>query len=141
MGKRAVICGYYGKGNGGDEALLVSLLQMLPEQVTPIVLSGNPSQTSDRYGVESGDRFSPFSVLKALRHSDCFIWGGGSLIQDLELLGVKVLGVDFDPELVNFWRSQGILTFYGDAEDPELRFEPSWRQRLHRSLRFGFLFQ
>ncbi len=83
MGKRAVICGYYGKGNGGDEALLVSLLQMLPEQVTPIVLSGNPSQTSDRYGVESGDRFSPFSVLQALRHSDCFIWGGGSLIQDV----------------------------------------------------------
>ncbi|AFY39149.1 transporter, CPA2 family [[Leptolyngbya] sp. PCC 7376] len=44
---------------------------------------------------------------------------GGSLIQDLEQLGVKVLGVDFDPELVNFWRSQGVMTFYGDAEDPE----------------------
>ena len=44
---------------------------------------------------------------------------GGSLIQDLESLGVKVLGVDFDPELVNYWRSQGVMTFYGDAEDPE----------------------
>ncbi|HBE52705.1 MAG TPA: polysaccharide pyruvyl transferase CsaB, partial [Cyanobacteria bacterium UBA11369] len=41
MGKmRAVLCGYYGKGNGGDEALLAALLQMLPEEVTPIVLSG-----------------------------------------------------------------------------------------------------
>jgi hypothetical protein len=44
---------------------------------------------------------------------------GGSLLQDLQRLGVNVLGVDFDPELVNFWRSQGVMTFYGDAEDPE----------------------
>ncbi|MGB3694396.1 MAG: polysaccharide pyruvyl transferase CsaB [Spirulinaceae cyanobacterium] len=79
---RAVICGYYGKGNGGDEALLVSLLQMLPKQVKPLVLSGNPGQTQKRYGVESCDRKSAFSVLKALQSSDYFIWGGGSLMQD-----------------------------------------------------------
>ncbi|NEO59977.1 MAG: polysaccharide pyruvyl transferase CsaB, partial [Moorea sp. SIO4G2] len=34
---KAVLCGYYGKGNGGDEALLASLLQMLPKSVKPIV--------------------------------------------------------------------------------------------------------
>ena len=33
---RAILCGDYGKGNGGDEALLASLLQMLPDGVTPI---------------------------------------------------------------------------------------------------------
>jgi polysaccharide pyruvyl transferase CsaB len=80
---RAVLCGYYGKGNGGDEALLASLLQMLPESVTPLVLSGNPAQTRKRYGVESCDRSSPLRVLRAMRHSDAFIWGGGSLIQDV----------------------------------------------------------
>ncbi|GAB4537112.1 MAG: polysaccharide pyruvyl transferase CsaB [Pleurocapsa sp.] len=79
---RAVLCGYYGKGNGGDEALLVSLLQMLPEGVKPIVLSGNPAQTTDLYGVESCDRASAFPILKALKKSDFFIWGGGSLMQD-----------------------------------------------------------
>ncbi|MBE9118778.1 polysaccharide pyruvyl transferase CsaB [Lusitaniella coriacea LEGE 07157] len=79
---RVVLCGYYGKGNGGDEALLASLLQMLPDRVTPIVLSGNPQETRDRYGVESCDRASGFSVLKALRSADVFIWGGGSLLQD-----------------------------------------------------------
>ena len=84
MGKmRAIICGYYGKGNGGDEALLMSLLQMLPEQVEPIVLSGDPAQTRERYGVESCDRTSTFAILKALEDSDVFIWGGGSLIQDV----------------------------------------------------------
>ncbi len=80
---RAVLCGYYGKGNGGDEALLSSLLQMLPTHVTPIVLSGNPHQTSDRYGVQSGDRMAATSVIQALRQSDVTIWGGGSLMQDV----------------------------------------------------------
>lgn len=79
---RAVLCGYYGKGNGGDEALLASLLQMLPSEVSPLVLSGNPDQTHDRYRVETCDRFRPLPVLQALRQSDVFIWGGGSLIQD-----------------------------------------------------------
>lgn len=80
---KAILCGYYGKGNGGDEALLASLLQMLPESVTPLVLSGNPAETRKRYGVRSCDRTSPFQVLQAIRHSDAFIWGGGSLIQDV----------------------------------------------------------
>ena len=80
---KAVICGYYGKGNGGDEALLVSLLQMLPKELQPIVLSGNPKETQRRYGVESCDRSSAFPVLQALKTSDFFIWGGGSLMQDV----------------------------------------------------------
>jgi len=79
---RAVLCGYYGKGNGGDEALLATLLQMLPDSVTPLVLSGNPDETRDRYGVKTCDRMAAFQVLQALRQSDVLIWGGGSLIQD-----------------------------------------------------------
>ncbi|ACK72797.1 polysaccharide pyruvyl transferase [Gloeothece citriformis PCC 7424] len=80
---RAVICGYYGRGNGGDEALLVSLLQMLPQEVTPIVLSNNPPQTHQRYGVETCPARSAFSLLRTLKKSDMFIWGGGSLMQDV----------------------------------------------------------
>jgi polysaccharide pyruvyl transferase CsaB len=79
---RAVLCGYYGKGNGGDEALLATLLQMLPTHVKPLVLSGNPDETGLRYGVETCDRFSPLGVLQAFRQSEAFIWGGGSLMQD-----------------------------------------------------------
>ncbi len=80
---RALLSGYYGKGNGGDEALLATLLQMLPEDVTPVVLSGNPKETSDRYHVEAHDRFSFSPVIQALRSCDALIWGGGSLIQDV----------------------------------------------------------
>jgi polysaccharide pyruvyl transferase CsaB len=79
---QAVLCGYYGYGNGGDEALLASLLQMLPAQVTPLVLSGNPSETEQLHGVKSCDRNHFPTVFAALRSSQAFIWGGGSLIQD-----------------------------------------------------------
>lgn len=79
---RAVLCGYYGMGNGGDEALLATLLQMLPAHVQPIVLSGDPAATAKQYQVEAVPRKSIPAVLQALRRSDAFIWGGGSLMQD-----------------------------------------------------------
>jgi polysaccharide pyruvyl transferase CsaB len=78
----ALLCGYYGMGNAGDEALLVSLLQSLPPEITPIVLSKNPTETRDRYGVEAVDRWNLRQVLRAMRRSSIFIWGGGSLMQD-----------------------------------------------------------
>ncbi len=79
--QQAVLCGYYGEGNGGDEALLVSMLEMLPENVKPLVLSANPKQTMASYGVQAVDRKS-LQVLAALRSSQALILGGGSLIQD-----------------------------------------------------------
>jgi polysaccharide pyruvyl transferase CsaB len=79
---RAVLCGYYGQGNGGDEALLATLLQLLPAQIQPIVLSGQPEQTQAWYGVEAVPRKSFPAVWSALGRGDVFIWGGGSLMQD-----------------------------------------------------------
>jgi polysaccharide pyruvyl transferase CsaB len=79
---RVVLCGYYGMGNGGDEALLATLLQMLPAHVVPVVLSGNPAETNRRYGVAAIPRKSFGAVFSALRQADGFIWGGGSLMQD-----------------------------------------------------------
>ena len=79
---KAILCGYYGQGNGGDEALLVSLLQMLPPEVTPIVLSGDPIATQKQYGVASCRHKSAMPILKAMKMSEAFIWGGGSLMQD-----------------------------------------------------------
>ncbi len=80
---RALLCGYYGLGNGGDEALLAALLQMLPAYVEPWVLSGNPSQTELQHRVKAIPRKNAIAVLNALRQSQVFIWGGGSLIQDV----------------------------------------------------------
>ncbi|WP_199320334.1 polysaccharide pyruvyl transferase CsaB [Leptolyngbya sp. FACHB-261] len=80
---RAVLCGYYGLGNAGDEALLATLLQMLPSSVEPLVLSANPTQTQNLHRVAACDRWNPATVLQALQASQVFIWGGGSLMQDV----------------------------------------------------------
>ncbi|MEB3226578.1 MAG: polysaccharide pyruvyl transferase CsaB [Synechococcus sp.] len=81
-----VLCGYYGQGNAGDEALLLTLLQMLPPGVKPIVLSHNPAATAQAYGVEAISHKS-WATLKAIAQADGFIFGGGSLLQDVTSLG------------------------------------------------------
>ncbi|MGK7930098.1 MAG: polysaccharide pyruvyl transferase CsaB [Microcystaceae cyanobacterium] len=103
---RAVLCGYYGKGNAGDEALLVSLLQLLPPWVEPVVLSANPSNTSQQYGVESCPHRSLFSILKAFKQSDAFIWGGGSLMQDVTSLASPI----YYGGLMAYAQQQGLKT-------------------------------
>jgi polysaccharide pyruvyl transferase CsaB len=79
----ALLCGYYGKGNGGDEALLATLLQMLGDRYHPLILSADPRATEKLHQVESVDRNSVPAIIKSLRRSDLFIWGGGSLMQDV----------------------------------------------------------
>jgi polysaccharide pyruvyl transferase CsaB len=78
---QVVLCGYYGAGNGGDEALLAAMLEMLPADVKPLVLSANPAETKARYGVATVGRQS-LSIISALRNSQALILGGGSLMQD-----------------------------------------------------------
>ena len=80
--QRAILCGYYGMGNAGDEALLVCLLQSLPDHIEPIVLSKNPAETRDRYQVKAIDRWDLMAVIKEMRRASFFSWGGGSLMQD-----------------------------------------------------------
>jgi len=80
---RAVLCGYYGFGNGGDEALLAALLQMLPAHVEPLVLAADPRAAERRTGVRCCDRWNLPAVTRAIATADAFVWGGGSLLQDV----------------------------------------------------------
>ncbi|AIE73190.1 MULTISPECIES: polysaccharide pyruvyl transferase CsaB [unclassified Synechocystis] len=80
---RVILCGYYGQDNAGDEALLVCLLQMLPPWVEPVVLSANPPVTKERYGVEVCYNRDWGKIWQLLGQCDGFIWGGGSLMQDV----------------------------------------------------------
>lgn len=81
--RKAIICGYYGQGNAGDEALLLAILSRLNNNITPIILSGNPQKTNQDYGVISYSRFQIIKEILKLTKKDLFIWGGGSLIQDI----------------------------------------------------------
>ncbi len=80
---RILISGYYGFGNAGDEALLMSLLQALPRTVEPIVLSQTPELTAQTYNVQAYPRMDGLILLKLLQSAQAFIWGGGSLLQDV----------------------------------------------------------
>lgn len=80
-----LICGAYGKGNAGDDAILKAILAQLRsiDGDMPIyVLSHNPMQTKLRYHVGSAHAFNPFTFLPLMRKTKLYINGGGSLIQD-----------------------------------------------------------
>lgn len=80
-----LICGSYGHGNAGDEAILKAIVESFRENdsTTPItVLSRSPAETEKRHGVKSIYKFSVFSVLREMLRTKLYINGGGSLIQD-----------------------------------------------------------
>lgn len=82
---KAVISGYYGYGNLGDDAILLAIQQQMARSDRPIelhVLSRRPEHTAKQYGLRAIQRFNPFQVLRALRECDVLISGGGSLLQD-----------------------------------------------------------
>ncbi len=85
--KRAgvMICGAYGKGNAGDDAILKAILRQMRaiDCDMPIcVLSHNPMQTRLRYHVDSVHVFDPFAFYPRMCRTKLYINGGGSLIQD-----------------------------------------------------------
>ncbi|HAN45126.1 MAG TPA: polysaccharide pyruvyl transferase CsaB [Cyanobacteria bacterium UBA8156] len=80
--RRLALCGYYGAGNGGDEALLATLLQLLPADTEPVVLSGHPAHTERLHGVAAIPKMSLQAVPSTLRRCDGLVLGGGSLFQD-----------------------------------------------------------
>jgi hypothetical protein len=55
---------------------------------------------------------------------DVIIFGlgryGNNLARLLRQRGMRVLGVDFDPQIIKTWQRQEHTAQYGDAEDPEL---------------------
>ena len=80
------ICGAYGKGNTGDDAILQAVIEELRE-AEPLrrlhVLSRKPKELRLRHRADSFYTFDLFALRKALRGSALYINGGGSLIQDV----------------------------------------------------------
>ena len=82
---KIVISGYYGFGNCGDEAVLLAMIRSLRALIPDIkivVLSANPKQTQEFYGVKAVNRWNPLIVFLEILTCRLFISGGGSLLQD-----------------------------------------------------------
>ena len=111
---KAVISGYYGFKNFGDETILSVLVKHLKEKDIDItVFSGNPEYTSKEYNVNSVKSFDFKSVVSEIKNSDFLISGGGSLLQDTTSLKSAVyylfiiaLGILFNKKVIIF--AQGI---------------------------------
>ena len=84
--KGIVICGAYGLGNCGDEAILDAVISEVREcagaaEIT--VISRAPKETSKLHGVNAVWSFDIIGIVRALKRCALFISGGGSLIQDI----------------------------------------------------------
>ena len=81
---RAVVSGYYGFGNFGDEAILALLTDRLKKNgFEVVVLSADPRTTSMNYFVNSVNSFDFHQVSGVIKQSDLLISGGGILLQDV----------------------------------------------------------
>lgn len=81
----AIISGYYGFNNIGDDAMLKAIIDSLrthDRDIRITVLSRNPIETRQIYDVNSINRFNIFHIMRVMRRTRLFINGGGSLIQD-----------------------------------------------------------
>ena len=81
----AVLSGYYGFHNSGDDALLLGIVQSLREvdkDIRLLVLSKCPKETRLFCRCDAAGRFNLPSLIKAVKNTKMLINGGGSLIQD-----------------------------------------------------------
>ncbi len=81
-----LICGAYGFGNTGDDAILQAIIgemRRIDPHMPLTVLSRRPKDTQRAFGVNACHRFGVCSIRRVLRRSQLFISGGGSLMQDV----------------------------------------------------------
>ena len=81
-----LVCGAYGRGNAGDDAILeaiLSELRQIDRDVPVWVLSRKPKHTRLVYRVNSIYAFSLLRWMHRMRHTRLYINGGGSLMQDV----------------------------------------------------------
>ncbi len=82
----ALVCGAYGRGNAGDDAILEAIVTEL-RQIDPDlpiwVLSRSPADTRLTYRVNSIYTFAFPKFLWRMRKTKLYINGGGSLMQDV----------------------------------------------------------
>lgn len=119
--KNILISGYYGSKNGGDEAILSSMLEIfreIDEDLKFTVISLNPEYTKKRHNVDAVKWLDIFSIIRKIFSADLLISGGGSLLQNVTsrrslyyYLGIIFLAKLFGCKVMLY--AQGIGPIYG----------------------------
>jgi polysaccharide pyruvyl transferase CsaB len=82
----AIISGYYGFNNNGDDIVLKAVIDGLRREkpgAELYVLSMRPRETRAAYGVKAVNRYHFPQIISLMKKSKMLITGGGSLIQDV----------------------------------------------------------
>lgn len=83
---KVVICGAYGRGNAGDEAIkytTLSSMRNIDPDMDICVMTLKPKKERSIDRVQTIFTFNIFKLYFVLRKSKLFVSGGGSLIQDV----------------------------------------------------------
>jgi hypothetical protein len=119
MNRTALLAGYYGFGNTGDEAILAALVAGLSRREPSsrlVVLSGDPEDTRRRHGVPAIAWRDVEALSAEVAQTDLVILGGGGLFQDYW---------GFDPEALLSARAGGVGYYSGPAALAALYRKPS----------------
>lgn len=80
-----VICGAYGFGNAGDDAILEAIImemRAIDPEMPLTVLTRSVRETRLTYGIDALHSVNVTGQLRAMKRAKLYINGGGSLIQD-----------------------------------------------------------
>lgn len=81
----AVVCGAYGRGNMGDDAILQTIIRQLRTQDPDLpicVMTRKPVETALETGVSTVQIFHAMRASKWMKRSTLYISGGGTLLQN-----------------------------------------------------------
>ena len=127
-----MLSGYYGYGNSGDDALLEAIICALRKEkddLSILVLSKRPAEAMEDYKVFAVNRLNFFKIRKYMKKTRLFIYGGGTLIQDI----TSTRSLVYYTFLVHLAKSLGMRVMgYGNGIGPitKKRNEPMARRAL-----------
>lgn len=82
--KGVLLCGYYGFGNMGDDALLLRAIERARQRfpLLPVcAMTKRGKRDERRFGVRCARRSDAFALMREIRRCEVLVFGGGTLLQ------------------------------------------------------------
>ena len=128
MSKKALVSGYIGFSNFGDDVIFAILTRHLRAKGVEVkALSANPKATKEEFKVDAYNYKNPIQIIKAILECDYLISGGGSLLQNttsnkslIYYITIIILAKLFSKKVIIF--AQGIGPIYGNFWQSLVKF-------------------
>lgn len=102
-----LLCGYYGFGNMGDNALLRAAIVLARKRYgdKPIcALTRDPKRNETEFNVRCADRSSPFAVHREISRASVLVFGGGTLLQE----NTSLRSLWYYTSIIKYARKKGV---------------------------------